>query len=155
MFEQRIEFSPSLTLAATIGATHAGAAALLWIVDLPLAVKAALALAIAISFVYFMARDAFLRAPHSVVALQLKEDGRIAARTRAGHWLDCEVMGTSYVSSRLTVVNLRARERRLGVRVVLVGDNVGPEAFRRLRTWLRWQVAAGDPLQGEAKNLTK
>ena len=151
MFGQRVELSPSVTLAAAISVAHIGAAVLLWIVPVPTVVQAVLTLAVVVSFVYFMARDATLHAPHSVIALEVGEDGRIAAQTRSGRWLDCELLGSSTVSARLTVVNLRPRGRRLGVRVVLVSDNVDPRDFRWLRTWLRWKGGATGTVPDEVK----
>jgi toxin CptA len=103
--------------------------------------KAVFTLAIALSLVYFMARDAALHAPRSIVALDLGEEGEIACQTRNGAWLHCELLGSSYVSPGITVVNLRPRGGGGYRRVILVPDNVNPDDFRRLRAWLRWRSA--------------
>lgn len=151
MFEQRIELAPSVTLATAISAAHVCAAILIWVLPAPAAAQAMLTLGVVVSFVYFMARDATLHAPQSVITLEVKEDGRIAALTRRGEWLDCGLLGTSYVSSRLVIVNLRPHGRRMSVRVVLVNDNVDARDFRRLRTWLRWKGGAAGSLPSEVK----
>ena len=151
MFGQRIEIAPSVTLAAAISTAHGAAAVLVWVVPLPATARAVLTLAVVASYLYFMARDATLHAPQSIVALEVKEDGRIAALTRKGDWLDCELGASSYVSSRLAIVSLRPSGRRLGLRAVLVNDNVDARDFRRLRTWLRWKGTGDGAHSGEAK----
>jgi toxin CptA len=141
----RISVRPSVLIAVAVSIVHVAAAVLLWIVPVPVTVKAALTLAVAVSLIYFMARDAALHAARSIVALELREDGGIACQTRNGAWLECVLLGSSYVSPGMTVVNLQARGWLGYRRVILVPDNVDAEDFRRLRTWLRWRGAAVKP----------
>ena len=142
---QRISVRPSVLIAVAVSLVHVAAAGVLWIVPLPVTVKAALTLAIAVSLIYFMARDAALHAARSIVALELREDGGIACQNRNGAWLDCKLLGSTYVSPGMTVVNLRVRGWFGSRRVILVPDNVDADDFRRLRTWLRWRGAAVKP----------
>ena len=139
---QRISVRPSVLIAVAVSILHVGAAAVLWLVPIPILGKAVFTLAIAVSLIYFMARDAALHAARSIVALELREEGGIACQTRNGAWLECELLGSSYVSPGMTVVNLRARGWTGYRRVILVPDNVDVEDFRRLRTWLRWRGEA-------------
>lgn len=141
MVAQRIEISPSVWIAAALCAAHVAAAVLLWVIPIPVMGKLALTLAVALSLVFFVARDAALHAAHSIVALEIREGGEMAFQTRRGEWLDCEVLESSYVSSRITIVNLRPRLRWGTRHLILVPDNVDPRDFRRLRTWLRWKSA--------------
>ena len=141
----RISVRPSVLIAVAVSMVHVGAAAVVWIVPVPVTIKAALTLAIAVSLIYFMARDAALHASRSIVALELREDGGIACQTRDDAWLECELLGSSYVSPGMTVINLRARGWLGYRRVILVPDNVDAEDFRRLRTWLKWRGAAVKP----------
>lgn len=136
---QQITIAPSVLLAAVISVTHFVAAALLWLIPIPVVGKSVFTLAIVISLVYFMARDAALHAAHSIVALEIRDGGEVAMQTRDGEWFDCELLGTSYVSPRLTIVHLQPRDRWMTRRVILVPDNVDSQDFRRLRTWLRWK----------------
>lgn len=138
---QRIAISPSVWIAAALCAAHVAAAVLLWVIPIPVMGKLALTVAVALSLVFFVARDAALHAAHSIVALEIREGGEMAFQTRRGEWLDCEVLGSSYVSPRLTIVNLRPRLRWGTRRLILVPDNVDARDFRRLRTWLRWKSA--------------
>jgi toxin CptA len=140
---QRVAISPSVRLAVALCLVHSIAAALLWLVPIPAPGKAAFTLAIAISLVYFLARDATLHATHAIVALEFDDSGTVFFQTRAGGRVECELLGSSYVSPRLTIVSMRPRDRAGTRRVVLVEDNVEPRDFRRLRTWLRWK--RGEP----------
>jgi toxin CptA len=143
MLVQYISVSPSVRLAVALCATHLAAAGLVWLVPLPPLGKGVFTLAIAVSLVYFLARDAALHAANAIVALELKSGGGISFQTRGGEWVDCELRGSSYVSPGLTIVNLRPRGRRWARRVILVPDNVDPRDFRRLRMWMRWKNGAG------------
>ena len=139
MLIQRVFISPSVRLAAAICLVHFLAGVLLWLVPLPALGKSMITLAIAVSLVFLLARDAALHATNAIVALDIREDDTISYRTRSGEWVDCELLESSYVSPRLTIVNLRPHGRRRKRRVILVPDNVDPRDFRRLRLWLRWK----------------
>lgn len=142
MTDLRVAVVPSTLLAAALGTTHFAAAALLWLVPLPAPAQAVLTLAIGASLVYLMARSALLHAPDSIVALEARNES-VSLLTRGGDWLEGEVLDSSYVSPRLTIVSFRLRGRRRVRHVVLVPDNVDPREFRRLRTWLRWKRGNG------------
>jgi len=139
MLVQRISVSPSVRLATAICVVHFLAVVLLWLVPLPAPGKSVITVAIAVSLVFFLARDAALHATNAIVALEIRGDDTVSYRTRSGEWVDCELLGSSYVSPRLTIVNLRPHGRRRTRRVILVPDNVDPRDFRRLRMWLRWK----------------
>lgn len=139
---QRIAISPSVRLAIALCAAHIAAAGLFWLVPMPPLAKATLTLAAAVSLVFFLARDAALHAPQAIVALEI-QNGGISFHTRAGDWVGCEVLGSSYVSPGLTIVHLRPHGRRWTRRVILVPDNVDQRDFRRLRVWLRWKHGEG------------
>lgn len=139
MLVQRVAISPSVRLALALCLVHGIAAALLWLVPIPALGRAAFTLVIATSLVYLLARDATLHAAHAIVALDLDDSGTVCFQTRGGRRVECELLGSSYVSSSLTIVSLRPRGGAGTRRVVLVEDNVEPRDFRRLRTWLRWK----------------
>jgi toxin CptA len=148
MTDLRIPVGPSARIAVGLSATHFASAALLWLVPLAAWAQALLTLAIAASLVYLMARHALLHAPHSIVTLQTR-DAAVSLQARNGDWLEGDVLDSSYVSPRLTIVNFRPRGRRRARHVILVPDNVDPRDFRRLRTWLRWkrsEPVMGDPV---------
>lgn len=143
MLDQRIAVAPSVTLAIALGAGHLAAAGLLWLAALPVLGKAVFTFAIAVSLIYFLAQDALLHAAHSIVALEIRDGGEISFQTRIGDWIECDVLGSSYISPRFTIVNLRPRGGWAARHVIFVPDNVDPRDFRRLRMWLRWKRDGG------------
>jgi hypothetical protein len=145
VFIQRISVAPSVLIAFAVSAVHVPAAVILWLLPLPVVIQAGMTMACAISLIFFMARDAALHAPGSIIALELKESGSIACQTRNGDWVDCELLGSTFVSPQMTVVNLRPRGRRRSRAVILVPDNVDHRDFRRLRIWLRWRGGEDSP----------
>ena len=153
MTDLRITIGPSMLLAGALGAAHMAAGWLLWLVPIPGLGKAVFTLAIAASLVYFMARDALLHAPQSIVALELRDSGGVFLQTRHGEWIEGEVLGSTYVSPFLTVINFRPQGRRGARHVILLSDNLDPRDSRRLRMWLRWKWSdRGRPAAAVEKN---
>jgi toxin CptA len=135
---QRIEIKPSLRLTVALCLAHTGAAGAIWVAALPLWLRCGLIVAIAAGLGWSLFARAALRSAESMVALEITATGRISFQTRRGAWHACELLGTSYVSARLTILNLQPAGRRLVRHIVLVPDNVDARDFKRLRTWLRW-----------------
>lgn len=153
MTDLRIAIGPSMMLAVALGAAHFAAGGLLWLVPIPGPGKAVFTLAIAGSLVYFMARDALLHAPQSIVALELRDSGSVSLQTRRGEWIEGDVLGSSYVSPFLTVINFRPLGQRGARHVILLSDNLDPRDSRRLRMWLRWKWGeGGGPAAAGEKN---
>jgi toxin CptA len=144
---QRVPISPSVRLALVLCAIHGAAAALLWLVPLPLPGKAVATAAVAVSLVYLLARDAALHAAHAIVGLEIGDGGRLSYWTRSGRRVECEVLDSSYVSPHLTIVLLRESGRARTRRVILLPDSMDPRDFRTLRVWLRWKPRSGAGLE--------
>ncbi|MCC7484799.1 MAG: hypothetical protein IT529_07380 [Burkholderiales bacterium] len=143
----RVRVGPSVLLAAMLLLIHAGAALSIWLVPLAVTAKAVLTGAIFASLAWMEWSRAALRGAVAIVELETKDAGTLAFRERAGRWREAEILGSSYVSPWLTVLNLGAGGARRPRHVVLVPDNVDASEFRRLRAWLRWSAAraAGGP----------
>ena len=131
-----ISFSPCLT--GVVGAFHIAGAAVVAVMPLANWGKAALILFVFWSLKHCVWQEALLRAPDSIIAVNITREGRIVGRTRRGDCLDCELLPSTFVSYRLTILNLRDRATRRIRHVVLCSDNVDAADFRRLRAWLRW-----------------
>ena len=138
---QRIAIRPSSTLGIALCAAHAAAACAIWFAALPLWVMCVLLAAIGAGLVWSLASRAALRGPEAIVALEITAAGQVSFLTRRGSFRPCALLGTSYVSAHLTILNLRPVGAHLARHVVLLPDNVDPGDFRRLRTWLRWAPA--------------
>lgn len=140
----RVTVLPSVRLAALLCVLHLAAGALACWLALPLWLKAAFVVAVAWRLRRCLDEVALLRARRAIVAVAISGEGTVIACTRGGAVLECELLPSSFVSYRFTVLNLRPREGRRAWRVVLCCGNIDSDDLRRLRVWLRW--AAGKTL---------
>jgi toxin CptA len=104
---------------------------------LPLWVKLCVLAGIVASLASALWRHAWLKSTDAITAIDIDEQDAIVYRNdgrvdRAG------ILGTTYVSPLVTVLNLRVAGRMLPQHVIIVPDNVEREDFRRIRVWLRW-----------------
>ena len=86
--------------------------------------------------------------PAALVGLELRLDGSGAIQDRRGRWREIAVLGSSFVSPLLTVLNLRLAGARGSRSLVVTPDALGADEFRHLRVWLRWRGAPADPGDG-------
>lgn len=134
----RLELTPSRSFFAAATGAHVAALAAVVPLEIPSAIKAGLAVLIFVSLGITLRRHAFLAAPGSVVCLEIRDSSAVAVLTRRGSRYDAHILGSTFVSPRLTVLNLKRLTRRGVLHVVLLPDGVDPEAYRRLRVLLRW-----------------
>ena len=128
----------SRLLAWLLGAVCIASVALLALLPLLVwgRIVAALGLILATTHAYKLHVDRVLS--YSITALELGSNGDFRCYTPAHDWRDAEVLGSTFVTPWLTVLNLRSPEQRLARHVVILPDAVDRDAFRRLRVWLRW-----------------
>ncbi len=135
----RIAFKSSTILAAVLTGGHAAAGASLVPLDLPLLAKIALALLVGASLVHNLWRHAFLKSHGALVGLELGEQScRASVHTRGGDWHEARILGSTYVSPLVSVLNLRLDGHIITRHIVIVPDSADAEDFRRLRVRLRW-----------------
>lgn len=147
----RITFRPSRQLAVILAAIHGAAGATTLPLDVPLELKFALAAAISANLFHALWRYALLRSRSALVALELRDGSQLNVQTRDGAWPHARILGTSYVSPLLTVLNLKIDGRLLARHVVIASDMVDTEDFRALRVILRWKSApAASSARGDA-----
>ncbi len=133
-----IALRPSWRLAYLLGAAHLAAVGAVVVLDLSWWLTIPLVLALIAHGAAQAARVALLRRADSVVAVEAGRASGVPFRTRDGVWHEGRLLGSSYVSPGLTILNLKPAGAR-GVRhVVIFSDAVDPDDFRRLRVWLRW-----------------
>lgn len=140
----RVDLKPSRRLGAALVAAHGAAALTLLPLALPAWAKVLIALCIAASLCHALWRHAWLRSAASVTAIEVREGAGAGVEMRGGECHEARVLGTTYVSAALCVVNLRIAGRLLARHAVVVSDNVDAESFRRLRVWLRWGCRGKD-----------
>ena len=138
-----IAVGPSRRLAVLLAGMHVFAVAMCWLVPLPLWLSALLTALLAGSAWYTLRRDAFRTLPRSLVAVRLHTDDLYEFQTRAGAWHEALLLGSSFVSPCLTVLNLRPAESRFVQHLVILPDAMHAEDFRRLRVWLKWRSGKG------------
>lgn len=132
---------PSRLLALSLGGACVSAAVLISLLPLPLWAQGLCLLVVICATAYHFSRHVWLRLPQSITALEVGGKGEFRCFTRASAWCDAVVLGSSFVTPQLTVLNLRLPHRRLAQHVVLLPDALESDAFRRLRVWLRWGQA--------------
>jgi toxin CptA len=114
----------------------------IWLLPLALWLKLLVGLAVAASLAFYGARDGWRVLGQSVVAVRLRSDCRCEIETRRGPWREARLLGSSYVSPYLSVLNLRLDGHVLARHVVILPDAVDGEGFRRLRVLLKWKCNA-------------
>lgn len=102
--------------------------------------RLALAVCVAASCFYYLARDALLFLPSSCVGLHLDE-GRCVLSYKSGENLSGILDAGSTVTPLLMVLKLRsAEEKRSTCSVVLLSDSADAEVLRKMRVFLRWSA---------------
>lgn len=132
-----VELRPSRRLAGLLGAAHGGA--LLLLPTLPIAAWLALPIAVLLvtSAVLTITRHALQRGARAVTALKLTDREQLQIRAGDGAWHDGRLLGSSTVGAAIAVLNIRL-DRGATTQVVILGDAIDANDFRRLRVWLRW-----------------
>ena len=113
------------------------AAATLVPVELSWWMKTAVFIGAAVSLARALPRHAWLRSADAITAIELDDDDAVVHR-HDGRSEHARLLASTYVSPYLTVLNLRIAGNIFAQHVIVVPDNVEPDAFRRLRLWLRW-----------------
>lgn len=133
----------SRRLAAILTIGHAAVAALLLFLDFAALWKVA-ALALLFASLCFELRAALRLGANAVTMMRISADNIFSVKSRAGEWRECEVLGSTYVTAFLTVVNLRPAGKRRVRSIVILADSMTADDFRRLRVWLRWRPQKAD-----------
>jgi toxin CptA len=140
----RLRLAPSRRLAWLLGLSHAGAMLLSWVTPLKWWLSLALSLAALGSLRHGLRYHALRSAPGALVGLELRPDGSAAVQDRRGRWREARLLGSSFVSPGLTIINLTVAGARLRRSLVVAPDSLSTNEFRRLRVWLRWRGTPGE-----------
>ena len=133
-----ISLQPSARIALFLSLLYMGAVAAT--VSLPVAMwpKAIFIFAAAVSFKRELDEFALLRAPDAILAIRVTRKGKFYAERQIDGWLQGQLLPTTFVSSRLTILNFRCPGEPRTRTILLCFGNADPHDFRRLRLWLRW-----------------
>jgi hypothetical protein len=138
----QVELRPSPVLATTLGAGHLAALAAA-VIGLPAPAAALVACGLGLSAAHHLG-VATHRSSRAVAGLAFRSDGGLALGDPAGSWLPAELRHCAAPTGWLAVLSARDQAGRSRTAVILP-DAIDPEAFRRLRVWLRWRAAPSTP----------
>lgn len=130
---------PSHQLAIILSLAHCAAAGLLWPLALSWSIKVMIVAALIISLIHYLKRDALLTANNAVVAFELSDEMSCTLITRSGESMACTILGSTFTTPYLTVLNLKLEGKFFMCSIVILPDNIDAEQFRQLRIWLRWK----------------
>jgi hypothetical protein len=124
----------SLGLVAAIFLAHVLAGIGLWPAAVPLALKAAVWVALAISLAMFVRR-------RPVAALTLNANGQLSLFRVDGSSVECRIDPATTIFPWLVVLLVKTVEKTEAL--VLPVDALGAEGHRQLRIWLKWKANVG------------
>ena len=102
-----LRLRPSMRLAVMLSLAHFFAIGLLWPLMLPTAAKLAGSAALALSLIFYLRHYALLHSPKSVLGLELSDDMTCTLELRRGERIACTLLGSSFVTPYLTVLELK------------------------------------------------
>ncbi|HSQ03436.1 MAG TPA: protein YgfX [Burkholderiales bacterium] len=143
----RVSLTASRYLAGLLAAAHAGMAAVVLTLDVTVAVKIALEILIAMSAYHTAWQGALLRSGRSIDGFEFDREGRVNVRSRLHGWQEAQLLGSTFVSPVLTILNVKVAGERLARHVVILPDSLPCEDFLQLRVLLRWpkRAAGAEP----------
>lgn len=107
--------------------------------------RALACMAIAVSLVFHVRRDALHLAGDAVTDIHARDGGQCELTLLNGHILAGNIEGTTFVAPLLTVVNVRLAGRGGWRSAILLPDSAPAQDLRQARVWLRHRARAGDP----------
>ena len=148
----RVQLRPSRWLAGTVIVAHVAALGAA-VVGLPAPAAGIVAAGLAASAIEHL-RRALQRSPLAVAGLELDAEGGAAVAGPASDWSPARLLDAAVPVPWLAVISLRDALGRHRTAVVLP-DALAPDAFRRLRVWLKWRPLAPVAAQSGANNPTQ
>ena len=128
---------PSLRFALSLLSLHMIAAAAVYATPMPLPFMLVILLLIAVSLIYYMARDVLLILPGSWREIWLSADG-VSVIARDGSGFLGKVSPNTVVSPYFVVLCVQLEGHRLLVSRVIFPDALNPDMFRELCVRLKF-----------------
>lgn len=137
-----INIKVSRSLIAILTAMHLGGMVLVLLIPLPFLPAIGLLVMLATSLVHSLGTHGWRRTSRSISAFELDREGLCSVRLGQNpDWHECDVL-RAVIHPRLVLLWLRVKGRRWPTGLVLAGDAVETEAFRRLRARLSLETRA-------------
>jgi toxin CptA len=128
----------SFLLATVLAGVHFAAGVTLLPLALSTDLRVVIATVITLSLLRSIWVHAMLRAEHSIIAIAIEDQKSCILHTRGGAMLPARILGSTYVTPVLTVINVKPTGTYFAHHILLLPDSIEPEEFRELRTLLRW-----------------
>ena len=128
---------PSLRFALSLLVLHMLTATVVFMTAMPLLVKLVIFLLIALSLIYYLARDALLLLPGSWREISLSQDG-VSVIARDGSGFFGQVTNNTVVSPYFVVLCVRLEGHRLLTSRVVFPDALDPGVFREFCVRLKF-----------------
>jgi toxin CptA len=140
-----VRVGPSRQLGWLLLGGHAGAVALSWVPPIAWWLSLGLSAGVLASLPFSLRHHASRSASGALTSIELRPDGSAAVENRNGRRSEVRVLGSSFVSPILTILNLTVAGVSLPRSLVVAPDALTADEFRRLRVWLRWRPTPADP----------
>ncbi len=134
-----VKLKPSLQLTVILGFAHLSITCLLWVMTLSIFIKLLGTIFLLISMWLYSRYFALLLSAKSIVSFELSEAMLCTIKTRSGEHFDCKILGSSFVSPYLLILNLKPLDRFFVRNLIILNDAINTEKFRKLRVLLRWK----------------
>jgi toxin CptA len=141
-----VRVGPSRRLGWLLLGAHAAAVVLSWVPPIAWWLSLGLSAGVLASLPFSLRYHASRTALGALTGIVLRPDGSAAVGNRRGRWSEVRILGSSFVSPTLTILNLAVTGVPLPRSLVVAPDALTPEEYRRLRVWLRWRPAPAEPV---------
>lgn len=125
-----VTIRPSRRLRLTVAALHLAAGLALWLADLPIQVRIAGTLLLAVSLLMYARQGA-------EATLRGKADGKLEIR-RNDAWNEIDWVSYRLVLPLIAILQIQTAGDSRPRHLVVLEDSLPPEDFRRLRVWMEW-----------------
>lgn len=137
-----INIKVSRALIAILAAIHLGGMVLVLLVPLPFLLTPVLLIALVANLADALGTHGWRRTNRAITAFELDHEGLCSVQLgQKPDWHECDVL-RAVIHPGLVLLWLRIKGRRWPSGLVLAGDAVEPEAFRRLRARLPLETRA-------------
>lgn len=127
---------PSWYLAGFLGAAYVGSCLCVIFSDVPFWIKLPLVLFALAHAYHVLSRYALLRDAKAIVRCCVQDKTRWQLATKSGDIYKADILGDSWSSAFMVVLNFRQVHNQKRVSVLLLKGMLAPDVFRKLRVYL-------------------
>lgn len=133
----RVAIQTSFLLNGALGLAYLGAFFWIGVFDIPYLIKLVIVTCILAGLVVHVRRHLFRTCKRAVVNLVWKAQGEWLLETSAGEIVTAKLLGSSFVTPWLIILNFKPKQGGRMWPVVIMPDNVDSTSFRRLSAKLK------------------